>query len=135
MEIKEDTVDVPISAAREDKCVLIYDDDQEILFLCKAILENSHYHVETLSRCENVLSDVDLIKPDVILMDLWIPEHGGEKAITMLKENPITQHIPVLLFSANAETKEICKKIKADGYIEKPFDIAVFKETIEKNIL
>ncbi len=61
------------------------------------------YHIETLSRRENVIADIDRIKPNLILMDLWIPEIGGEKAISMIKENPATRHIPVLLFSANAE--------------------------------
>lgn len=139
---KEDNIGFALSepgpvkpGSNRQKCVLIYDDDQEILFLCKAILAKNNYRVETLSRCENVMSDIDLIKPGIILMDLWIPDIGGEKAITMMKENPATQHIPVILFSANADIKEICKKIKADGYIEKPFDIAALKATIEENIL
>ena len=117
------------------KTVLIYDDDLEILFLCKAILGETDYRVETLSHCENVLSDIELIKPGIILMDLWIPVIGGEKAVNIIKENPATKHIPIILFSANAEIKQIFKKIKADGYIEKPFDIAALKETIAKNIL
>ncbi|MCY7309823.1 MAG: response regulator [Chitinophagaceae bacterium] len=90
--------------------------------------------METLLRCENVINDIGLIQPAIILMDLWIPEIGGEKAITMMKENPATQSVPVILFSANADIREICKKIKADGYIEKPFDIAVFTETIRKHL-
>jgi two-component system cell cycle response regulator DivK len=117
------------------KCVLIYDDDKEILFLCSAILLRSNYRVETLSRCENVLSDIALIKPDIILMDLWIPEIGGEKAITIIKEDPATLHIPVIIFSANADLSTICQNIHADGYIEKPFDIAAFNEVVRKNIL
>ena len=117
-----------------EKCILIYEDDQEILFLCKKILSKCKYRVETLSRCENVISDIDSIKPNLILMDLWIPEIGGEKAITMIKENPTTCHIPVLLFSANADIEEICNKINANGYIEKPFDINTLIQTIEKNI-
>ena len=118
-----------------EKCVLIYDDDESILFLCKAILAKSDYRVETLLRCENVISDVDRIKPDIILMDLWIPEIGGELSIKILKENADTKHIPVIIFSANSELKEICKKINADGYLEKPFNIALLKETVEKHIL
>ena len=74
------------------------------------------------------MSDFDSIKPNLIIMDLWIPEIGGEKAVTMIKENSATRHIPVLLFSANAEIKEVCKKINADGYIEKPFNINTFKK-------
>lgn len=117
-----------------NKCILIYEDDPEILLLCKTILIKNQYRVETLSRCENVMADIELLKPDLILMDLWIPEIGGEKAIALIKENLATSHIPVLLFSANADIKEICKKINAQGYIEKPFDIQTLKATIAENI-
>jgi DNA-binding NtrC family response regulator len=115
------------------KCVLIYDDDQEILLLCKAIL-SKEYHVETLFRCENVINDITLLKPAIILMDLWIPETGGEKAIAEIKKNEATKHIPVILFSANADIAVICKKINANGYIEKPFDIITFQDVIKQNI-
>ena len=114
------------------KRILIYDDDVEILFLCKAILGDERFHVDTLSHCDDVLLDVSELKPDLILMDLWIPAIGGEKAITILKENKSTSQIPVLLFSANSNISEICLKIKADGYIEKPFDISELKNTIAK---
>lgn len=117
------------------KCVLIYDDDVEILFLCKAILSKHQYRVETLSHCNSVMNDIATFKPDLILMDLWIPEIGGEKAITIIKENKATEHIPVLIFSANAEIAEICEKVKANGFIEKPFDVIMFTEKIKKYIL
>ena len=117
------------------KCVLIYDDDLEILFLCKAILSKNNYRIETLSRCENVLEDIASLEPDIILMDLWIPEIGGEKAIDIVKKNPQTKHIPMLIFSANAEIAAICKKVNANGFIEKPFDIGSFNTTIKQHIL
>lgn len=116
------------------KCVLIYDDDQEILLLCKIILEK-YYHVETRMKCENIISDIGQIIPDIILMDLWIPVIGGEKAIALLKNDPLTQYIPVILFSANDEIDKIRVKTGANGYISKPFDIATLKEVIENNIL
>jgi DNA-binding response OmpR family regulator len=118
----------------QSKCILIYEDDQEIVLLCKTILIKNHYQVESLSSCENVLSDLEKIKPDLILMDLWIPEIGGEKAIIKIKENPASQQIPVILFSANSDIEEICKKINADGYIQKPFDIQTFLDTIKQHI-
>ncbi len=118
----------------QSKCILIYEDDQEIVLLCKTILIKNHYQVESFSSCENVLSDLEKIKPDLILMDLWIPEIGGEKAIIKIKENPASQQIPVILFSANSDIEEICKKINADGYIQKPFDIQTFLDTIKQHI-
>ncbi len=123
-----------MSKNNQDKCILIYEDDPEILLLCKTILLKSKYRVATLSRCENVINDIAMLKPDLILMDLWIPAIGGEKAIALIKENPATTHIPVLVFSANADIQDICIKINADGYIAKPFDIDHFKETIAQHI-
>ena len=43
----------------QSKCILIYEDDQEIVLLCKTILIKNHYQVESLSSCENVLSDLE----------------------------------------------------------------------------
>ncbi len=135
MKAKEKNIDfLPGGNKARKPCVLVYDDDQEILFLCKAILGKDKYYVVTLPVCENIITDIESIHPDIILMDLWIPTIGGEKAITLIKENKATQNIPVLLFSANAEIKEICKKINADGYIEKPFDITQLKDMIAKTI-
>ncbi len=68
-------------------------------------------------------------------MDLWIPEIGGEKAIAIAKQNEKTKNIPVLIFSANADIKDICKKVNADGYIEKPFTVNILIETIQKQFV
>ena len=134
MKRKKKIVLFPPVVYKAPKCVLIYDDDQEILFLCKIILEK-YYHVETRMKCENIISDIGQIKPDIILMDLWIPVIGGEKAIALMKNDPLTQFIPVILFSANDEIDKICIKTGANGYISKPFDIDTLKEVIERNIL
>ena len=116
------------------KNILIYDDDAEILFLCKTILQKYDFTVETLSRCDNIIHDIDRVNPSFILMDLWIPEIGGEKAVKLLKENEAAKHIPVFLFSANTDIKEICQKVNANGYIEKPFDLKAFISIIQSHV-
>ena len=114
--------------------ILIYDDDAEILLLCKAILSKFNYKVETLSRCENISTDIEKYNPGLILMDLWIPDIGGEKAIAIAKQNKDVK-IPILIFSANADIKDISEKVNADGYLEKPFTINSFMETINKYLM
>lgn len=114
------------------KCILIYDDDKEILMLCKMILQKQNYRVESRITCDNIVDDIKEVEPDVILMDLWIPKCGGEKAVNDIHENPASKNIPVLLFSANDEIEKISERAEANGYIKKPFDIATFKKTIER---
>lgn len=114
------------------KCVLIYDDDTEILEVCEAILAKLNYRVETKVFCENVIEDIQKLKPDIILMDLWIPKIGGEQAIHLMRSCESTKDIPVILFSANDEIEKISEKTKADGYLRKPFDIFNFKALLSQ---
>lgn len=133
MQIKE-LEEIQHHQANLEKRILIYDDNIEILTMCQMFFKKFHYQVKTLSRCENVINDVKSYKPDLILMDLWIPEIGGEKAVELLKKNSMTRYIPVLLFSANSDIAEICKRINADGCISKPFNLKEFKDTIDNHI-
>lgn len=112
------------------KCILIYDDDKELLMLCSIILRKQNYEVATRSECDNIIEDIKSIQPDIILMDLWIPKCGGEKAIKKMRDEKNLKHIPVLLFSANGDIEAISHKAGADGFMEKPFDINAFQKKI-----
>ena len=63
-------------------------------------------------------------------MDLWIPKIGGEKAVQIMRENPVTKNIPVILFSANDDIEKICEGINASAFLKKPFEISDFKKII-----
>jgi len=115
-----------------EQCILIYEDDRDLLELCKIILTEPGRTVKTFNRCENILMDVNTFRPDLILMDLWIPEIGGKRAIELVKEDKGNDHIAVILFSANAEIEQISDDIGADGFLRKPFDLMNFKKTVEK---
>ena len=118
-----------------NKTLLIFDDDQEILSVCRVILERHNFHVEIRTYCDNIIEDISTTKPDLILMDLWIPGIGGENAIILLKNNSATQHIPVILFSANVDIAKISKRVNANGFLRKPFDIAELLQIIGANIV
>ena len=119
-------------AQSPQKCILIYDDDVEILTVCKAILAGNNYRIETLLYCENVIEDIQKIKPDLVIMDLWIPKIGGENAIKLMMGNESTKTIPVILFSANDEIEKVSNRVHANGYLKKPFDIKDFKKLLGK---
>ena len=118
-----------------NKTLLIFDDDQEILSVCRVILEKQNFHVEIKTYCDNIIEDTIITEPDVILMDLWIPLMGGENAINLLKNNDATQHIPVILFSANTDIAKISKRVNANGFLRKPFDLNELLKIIEANIV
>ncbi len=116
------------------KSILIFDDDPETLMVCKIILEQKNYIVQTRLFCEDIIKDCEDVGPDIILMDLWIPAIGGENAVNLIKTNPAAMHIPVILFSANAEIDLVVERTNANGVLKKPFDITTLLDTIENTL-
>ena len=116
------------------KKILICDDDEDILTVTSLILKKAGYEVASESTVSDPIALVAKHSPDLILMDLWIPEIGGEKAAYILKENEKTASIPVIFFSANANIIEITAKTKAEGYIKKPYTMNDLKTKIKKHL-
>ncbi len=117
----------------DKKCVLIYDDDVEILKICRLILASEDYEVQTVECCDNIIEDIEKIKPDIILMDLWMPNIGGEEAANIIRENKKTDHIPIILFSAVTDIEKISKRVKATAILKKPFDIGSLIATVKEH--
>ena len=117
----------------EKKCVLICDDDHSILDVCKLILHDE-YRVETVTNCGNIIEDIKTINPDIVLMDILMPGEGA-KAAKRIHQTPETRHLPVILFSALSNIKEISKTAEATAILEKPFDLKVLLKTVREHIL
>jgi two-component system cell cycle response regulator DivK len=118
----------------QDKCVLIYDDDYEILRISKLILADEYGRVETYPSCENLFEDIERCDPNIILMDLWMPHVDGEHAIELLRKNEKTKDIPVIVFSAVQNIEKISERINATALLKKPFSLQELRDTVKKYI-
>ena len=116
------------------KTILILDDDVDILSICKYFLEELGWHVETRTNCNNIIDIITEVRPNVILMDNWIPETGGIVATRNLKAHPEFKSIPVIYFSANHDIKNLSLEAGADTYLEKPFELSQFEDVINSVI-
>ena len=112
------------------KRVMIFDDDTDLLEVCSLILTAKNFEVIIKDRCTEIVKDVMQHNPDVILMDNWIPDIGGVKAIRMVKETADLRHIPVIFFSANNNVSELAAEAGADYSLQKPFDITELEELV-----
>lgn len=117
----------------DKKSILICDDEEDILEVLSIILA-SEYEVHVRTIVDDVINEVLQVKPDLILMDHWIPKIGGKKATQLLKSDERTKDIKILFFSANNEIKDIAEDSGADGYISKPFQTAPFKSYIKHKL-
>lgn len=105
------------------KKILVCDDDEGILEVIKIILEDNKYLVRVLENCKAIYKKVLEYKPDLIFLDIWMPGINGKEVTKILKREPLTSKIPIIIVSALNDTKKIATEIGADGYLEKPFDM------------
>ena len=113
------------------KRVLILDDDLDILQICTIVLKKKGFEVFTVNNSNQVVEQVKNCRPDVILMDNWIPGPGGIEATRTLKLDSTTQDIPVIFFSANSNVTQLAQEAKADYFLQKPFDISELEGIVQ----
>ncbi|WP_183562182.1 response regulator [Mucilaginibacter sp. SP1R1] len=118
----------------QNKKIVIFDDDEDILSICSYILEEQGWEVYTFTDCNDIVEKVSAILPDVILMDNWIPDAGGIIATQTLKKSDALKHIPVIYFSANSDIQILASHAGAQTYLAKPFDLEDLERVIN-NVL
>ncbi len=114
--------------------VMIFDDDTDLLDVCSIVLKSKQYAVSGCNKCNEIVQDVELFAPDVILMDNWIPDTGGIKATQLIKNHDNLKSIPVIFFSANNNVQELATEAGAEFYLQKPFEIDELENIVSKAI-
>jgi two-component system, sensor histidine kinase and response regulator len=120
---------------KKRKAILIVDDVQMNIEILLALL-GREYDITTARSGKEVLTITRAEKPDLILLDVVMPEMNGFEVCTQLKVDKELKDIPVVFLSALNEEKEHQQGLAlgAVDFIEKPFDIDVIQEKV-KNIL
>ena len=117
--------------------VLIVDDDVVAISALKDII-NPDYNVYVVKSGEEAIEKAKMLTPDLILLDICMPDMDGYQTINELKSSELTKSIPVIFISGNTESSDIKTGISngAIDYITKPFDdanvLTKVKEAVEK---
>lgn len=115
-----------------EKHVVVFDDDEDLLDIFKFLFEDKGWHVTSFSDCAQVIDRVRDNRPDLILMDNWIPPAGGVAATQSLKSELDLKHIPIILLSANNDVQDLASKAGSDAYLPKPFQFAKLQQMAEE---
>lgn len=116
------------------KKILIFDDDTAILEVITIIFEENGYDVKISETSHDILEKVADYRPDVILMDNWIPKIGGVEATRLLKSTEEFKHIPVIYVTANNDIVALAAEAQADDYVSKPFNLDDLETMVAKYI-
>lgn len=117
-----------------DKKILIVDDDPDVLKLVRLSLEIEGFRVIEASEARDAYPKINREKPDLIVLDLMMPNLSGWELCKILKENPMTANIPIVILSAKAQTSDINygKELGVAAYVTKPFSPVELAEKIKK---
>ncbi|MEO7960003.1 MAG: response regulator transcription factor [Ginsengibacter sp.] len=112
------------------KRILVVDDDKDILNILKLILQMNGFEVMVTPFAEEALPKSLAYDPQLILLDVFLSGSDGREICNLIKENPETKDIPVVIFSAHSNHHDVLQHCNADDFISKPFDISELVEKI-----
>ena len=104
--------------------ILIVDDVMSNVLLLKVLLTNEKFAIATASNGRQALEQVDKENPDLVLLDVMMPDMSGFEVAQHLKANPKTADIPIIFLTALNSTTDIVKgfQVGANDFISKPFN-------------
>ncbi|MDQ3265542.1 MAG: response regulator [Myxococcota bacterium] len=104
--------------------VLVVDDDEKIAAICEEVLSNMGYAVSTAGSLAAARRELREKRPDVLLLDVSLPDGEGFTFLEELKAERASSHLSVIFISARTETSSKIKALKlgGDDYLTKPFD-------------
>ena len=113
--------------------LLIVDDEKAVRYAFKRTF-GDEYHICTATNGKEAVEAVDRKEPDVVLMDIRMPEMDGLQALARIKENH--PHVPIIMVTAFADSSSAMQAMKdgAFDYVSKPFDNDELRRIVEKAI-
>ena len=113
--------------------ILIVDDEIDTLLPLQKSLEVEDYLIVGASNGLEALTKVKTEIPDLIILDLMMPEMDGYEVCEKLKNDPLTKNIPVIILTAKDAVRDKVKglDIGADDYVTKPFNLDELKARIK----
>lgn len=116
------------------KKILIVEDEESLLKLESILLTSKGYDVRGVSNGREALDAIAEEKPDLVLLDIMLPEIDGFEVCQRIKDDPETREIPVIMLTAKKSREDMARgeKVGADWYITKPFKSVMVIETIQR---
>lgn len=121
-------------SARRVKKVLVVEDNEGNMYLCSRILESGGYEVIPATSGEEGVELAIKEKPDLVLMDIQLPDMDGLEVTKKIRESEADGKIPIIALTSYAMTGDREKVLSAGctGYIEKPINPETFLAEIKK---
>jgi DNA-binding response OmpR family regulator len=114
--------------------ILVVEDEESLLKLESILLSSKGYNVTGVMDGKSALEEVMAHRPDLVILDIMLPEIDGFEVCRRIKENPATSAIPVVMLTAKKNSQDVARgtEVGANAYLTKPFKSAKVIEVIEE---
>ena len=116
---------------RRQMNILVVDDNHEVAQLYRRFLANTHYKLIHLASAAELLAQVDYLQPDVLVVDVILPDMDGWDLLLQLRQKPASARIPVIISSVMGN-EEVALSLGANAYLTKPVERKAFVETLDR---
>ncbi len=112
--------------------VLLIEDEPNIIEAIRFILSRDGWHVHTHSDGATAVGAVQDREPDLVILDVMLPNRSGYDILTELRADPATQDLPVLMLTARGQSKdrELAERLGVSRFMTKPFSNGEVLETV-----
>ena len=119
------------------RTIMVVDDNPDLVDILRIMLESKGFNVRCAYSGKDLFAGLEEQKPDLILLDIMMPEMDGLEVLTRIKGNPDTVSIPVIMLTALDRYEDRLRgyKLGADHYISKPFTKAQLMAGDRKSVV
>lgn len=114
------------------KKILLAEDDPDIRFILKMVLNNAGYQVEPIPAGNSIVEGKHEW-PDLFILDKSLPVIDGLALCKYLKINKETRHIPIIMISSYHKLRKKAAEVGVDDFLEKPFQLKSLLEVVAKH--
>lgn len=117
------------------KKIFIVEDDADILELCSHLLSSDTVDVSGYATAEAFYKDMSKSRPDLVVLDIMLPDGNGVEICRELCANATTNSIPIVLMSAHETPSILKREVCAREFIAKPFDVDDFVTRVSRQLV
>lgn len=116
--------------------IYIIEDDNSIREIEEYALKNTGYNVKSFEKAGVFFDELEDNLPDLIVLDIMLPDENGVEIVKQLRRSPVTRVIPVIMVTAKTSELDLVKGLEngADDYIKKPFSVMEFISRVKAHL-
>jgi CheY-like chemotaxis protein len=116
------------------KSALLVDDNADVRFLARCVLEGAGFAIAEAESGATALDFLTSELPDIVLLDVQMPEMDGWETLQAIRDNPATSDLPVVLWTVKGRPEDMVRgwELGCDGYLPKPFDARQLEDEVQR---